>query len=101
MGNADRGPTAVNICRRMASEKGIEIDAESAGLMVDGGRQLTKEIADSADRIFVMEHYMKDLVIKDYSQNSEKITAFNIPDNYEKDDPELVSWLEEELARWV
>lgn len=97
LANMDRSVTAEKVCREMAQERGIEIKVESAGLDVEGGRQLTKEIAKSADRIFVMEGYMIKRVVEEYGQPVDKLCSLNIPDIYKRDDPELVQSLKEKL----
>jgi len=84
LGNMDRSPTADTVFREMAKKRGIEIKVESAGM-------------DNAYKIFVMESYMKNSLVEDYSQNPKKIFSLNIPDMYERNDPELVAWLKEKL----
>ena len=83
MENADRSPTAARIFREIAAERGLEIEVESAGLQAEGRRQLTKEMADSADKIFVMEQRMIRWVIEDYGQSRDKIVCLNVRDDYD------------------
>jgi len=53
--NVDRSPTAEAVCRRIATENGLHIEASSAGISHGAIRSVTKKMADLADRIFVME----------------------------------------------
>ena len=63
--------------------------------------RITREIADRADTIFVMESYMKTRIVRDYEQSPDRICSLNIPDWYNRDDPELVSWIKEKLGSLV
>lgn len=101
LANMERSPTGKRVFEELSKEKGIEVKVESAGLMPDLGRQVTKEIADNADVIFVMEPYMKIKLINTYSQNPEKIISLNIPDIYKRHDPELVNWLKRKLEDYL
>ncbi len=94
-GNADRSPTAARICREMANERGLELEVQSSGLKVEGGRQLTREMAESADKIFVMEDYMVREVVQDYCQAEEKIVCLNVRDDYDTAYPQERERLEQ------
>ncbi len=104
-GNTDRSPTAAKICNQIAKEKGLEIEVESAGLLTEGGRQLSKEIANSADRIFVMEERMIKWVVEEYFQPREKIVCLNVRDDYDTAHPKEKEKLErifrEKLPNYV
>lgn len=100
-GNLNRSPTAADVCRKMADEQNLEIDASSAGIAVYAENPMSKDLADSADIIFVMEDYMKALLEEYYGQNSEKIIVLNIPDMYARNAPELVEILEKEISRYL
>ena len=102
-GHADRSPTAKDVCKKMAEENGLELEVRSAGLEVDTGiGQLTRDIADWADRIFVMEQYMIEKLVDDYGQPLEKVVSLDIRDDiYEKNDPELKSILREKLGSLI
>ncbi len=95
--NMERSPTAEVVCRRIATENGLDIEASSAGISHGAYRPLTKRMADLADKIFVMEPNMEREMVEKYGQNPAKIVCLNIPDIYERDDPELVWTLEQKL----
>lgn len=95
--NVDRGPTAEAVCRRIAAENGLPIEAGSAGIAEGALRPVTKQMADWADRIFVMEPDMETEMIREYGQDSTKIVCLNVPDLYERDEPDLVRMLEQKL----
>ncbi len=75
----------------------MDIEASSAGMSRGAYRPVTKEIADLADRIFVMEQYMAAEMVEEYGQNAAKIVCLNIADIYERDELRLVSTLEQKL----
>jgi predicted protein tyrosine phosphatase len=89
--NVDRSPTAEAVCRRIAAENNLDIEASSAGMSRGAYRPVTKEMADLADTIFVMEPYMARQMVETYGQNPAKIVCLNIADIYERDDPQLVA----------
>ena len=95
--NADRSPTAEAVCRRMAVENGLDIEASSAGTSDRANRPVTKKIADLADKIFVMEPDMVGEMVEEYGQNPAKVVCLDIPDIYERDELELVRTLEQKL----
>jgi len=104
-GNLNRSPTAERVCRELAESKGLEIEVESAGLStltsLFSGRKLTKGTADAADKIFVMEEYMKRALVRKYSQPSKKIISLNIQDIYITDDPELINQLKRKITPYL
>ena len=95
--NMDRSPTAEAVCRRIARTNGLAIEASSAGVSRGANRPVTKEMADLADKILVMEPGMVTEMVEEHGQNSAKIICLDIPDIYERDEPELVRLLEEKL----
>ncbi len=95
--NVDRGPTAEAVCRRIAAENELHIEASSAGISKGAIRPVTKAMADLADRIFVMEPDMEREMIREYGQDPAKIVCLNVPDMYERDEPDLVRMLEQKL----
>jgi predicted protein tyrosine phosphatase len=99
--NMERSPTAEAVCRRIAAENGLDIQASSAGTSDGAYRPLTKRIADLADKIFVMEPHMVREMVEEFGQNPAKIICLDIPDMYERDDPELVRTLEQKLYEYM
>jgi predicted protein tyrosine phosphatase len=95
--NVDRSPTAEAVCRRIAAERGLDMEASSAGMSNGALRPVTKKIADLADKIFVMEPEMAIEMVEGYGQNPAKVICLNIPDIYERDEPRLVGMLEQKL----
>jgi len=80
--NENRSPTAEDVCRKMASANNLDINASSTGISKAANRPLTKEMADKADVIFVMEEDMKVELVQYYQQNPGKIVSLDIPDVY-------------------
>ncbi len=100
-GNMERSPTAEAVCRRIAAENGLEIEASSVGTSDKANRPVTKEIADLADKIFVMEPDMVGEMVEEYGQNPAKVICLDILDLYERDEPELVRTLEQGLYEYL
>jgi predicted protein tyrosine phosphatase len=97
----DRSPTAEAVCRRIAMENNLEIEASSAGTSHGATRPVTKKMADLADKIFVMEPDMVTEMMEEYGQNPAKILCLDIPDLYERNEPELVRTLEQRLYEYL
>ena len=99
--NVDRSPTAEAVCRSLAQENGLHIEASSAGMSRGAVRPVTKEMADLADTIFVMEPDMAIAMVEVYGQNPAKIVCLDVPDIYERDEPRLVWMLEQKLYEYL
>jgi len=99
--NQNRSPTAAEVFRTLAAQAGLAIEVSSAGLSPLADRPVTKELADRADLIFVMEDYMTQELETRYGQDPAKIVCLDIPDLYYRDDPLLVQFLNEALAPFV
>ena len=54
-----------------------------------------------ADKIFVMERGMVTTMLEKYRQNPAKVVCLDIPDIYERDEPELVWTLEQKLYEYM
>ena len=99
--NRNRSPTAAAVFRALAAQAGVAVEADSAGISPFSERPVTKELADSADLIFVMEDYMARELEATYGQDPVKIICLDIPDVYYRDDPLLVHLLKEALVPFV
>ena len=99
--NRNRSPTAEEVARVLADRNGLDIEVRSAGLSPFAEKPLTKEMADWADLIFVMEDYMARVLEATYGQDPRKIICLDIPDLYERGDPVLVYLLEEALQPYL
>jgi predicted protein tyrosine phosphatase len=99
--NIHRSKTAEDICRILAELNSLPITISSAAVCKESPRTVSKEMADRADVIFVMEEYMKVELEEDYEQDPSKIICLNIPDVYERGHPELVRILTNALSGFV
>ncbi len=99
--NVDRSPTAEAVCRRIAAENRLDIEASSAGMSNGAIRPVTKKMADLADKIFVMEPEMAAEMVEGYGQNPGKIVCLEILDLYKRNDPWLVAMLDEKIYRYL
>ena len=95
--NMDRSPTGEAVCSLMAHDNNLDIEASSAGVSEDADRPITKQMADLADKIFVMEPAMVTEMVEKYGQNPAKVVCLDISDIYWQNDPELVATLEQKL----
>ncbi len=96
--NVDRSKTAEDLCRRVAQRKDLPINAVSAGTSPAAKKPLTQGLADDADMIFVMEGWMKDLLVAKFGQPSGKIMCLNIPDEFRRGDVLLKRRLRDALS---
>lgn len=99
--NRNRSPTAAEVLRALAAQAGFTVEVDSAGISPFAERPVTKELADRADLIFVMEDYMARELETRFDQDPAKIVCLDIPDVYYRDDPLLVHLLKEALAPFV
>ncbi|MBI2499291.1 hypothetical protein HYV88_03560 [Candidatus Woesearchaeota archaeon] len=110
--NENRSLTAERIFRELLVKKWYKVSDDlnakrgrvvlSAGFRPDvGGRQVTKELGDCVDEIFVMSRWMIDELAEVYKQDVRKITTLDIPNAYRKDDPELISLLRLKLSEYL
>jgi predicted protein tyrosine phosphatase len=99
--NRNRSPTAADVARMLAAQASLDIEVRSAGLSPFSEKPLTKEMADWADLIFVMEDYMARELEAFYGQEPRKLVCLDIPDLYERGDPVLVYLLEEALKPYL
>ncbi len=96
--NRNRSPTAAAVFRALAAQAGLAVEVDSAGISPFSEKPVTKELADRADLIFVMEDYMARELETEFGQDPAKIVCLDIPDVYYRDDPLLVHLLKEALA---
>src|SRR3989338_7921324 len=98
--NFARSITAKHVLKRKAKEKNLEINVESAGLFTKEinrnlfekfiyysrrlfpRKEMTREKADLADIILVMNDYMAEKITEDYEQSRNKIVCLDIPRSY-------------------
>lgn len=94
-----RSPLAESWLSKFCMDNNIKAEISSAGLdtginhgrIIDNKRsiQLTKDLADKFDYLIAMEHWMREEIIKKYSQNKDKIICLNIPDLFYPGQKEL------------
>lgn len=100
---------AANLCRSPTAEHLTQqagYTAKSAGLYKQSIQPITNELCQWADKIIVMEQYMKDVLtgkikekgtLKTNPVEHTKITVLNIPDIYEYGNPTLIKRLKWKL----
>ncbi len=93
-GNMDRSPTAENLLK---GKEGFE--AMSAGTWIHARRRISESILDWADKIFVMEKEHKEAILRLKPDVENKIAVLDIPNDYLRNDPELVKALKTELSK--
>jgi predicted protein tyrosine phosphatase len=85
----------------LAAARKTPIECSSAGIDPLAKRPLTREVADRADRIFVMEQYMEETLVREFGQSHDKIICLDIPDIFDRHDPALTETLLEKLAEHI
>ena len=98
--NMHRSKTAEEVCREIAEQNNLEISVSSAGMSQASANSVSKELADKADVIFVMEDDMKTELEHRYKQNPGKIICLDIPDLYERGDLVLTRILQDALYEY-
>ena len=93
--NRLRSPTAETL---FSTFPGVE--ALSAGTDSSATTPLTPELIASVDVIFAMEKQHRDKIRKRYKVRPAdgRIFTLNIPDEYERDDPELIELLKSKVS---
>jgi len=91
-GNFDRSPTAENIYKNV---KGLEV--KSAGISVVAQKPISKELVEWADVIYAMEELHKRVIVTLDPSAKNKIMVLDIPDIYNRDQPELIKLLKQKL----
>ena|SRR5437588_12089791 len=74
-----------------------ELEVSSAGLDPAATRVLDQDVISAADVIFVMERHHRDTIRKRFPSVLEQrpVYLLDIPDEYERDQPELIALLKE------
>jgi predicted protein tyrosine phosphatase len=94
-GNLHRSPTAATL---YAATSGIK--ARSAGLSSLARVQLTEELLEWADVIFVMDRRLAKMLRRRFEPclDGKEVVCLDIPDDYQYMQPELLSLLAERLT---
>jgi predicted protein tyrosine phosphatase len=93
--NLMRSPTA----ERLVNESGKN-KAKSCGTYEGAKKVITQRLINWADLIFVMDVFQK-MFIKENFKCNKKIISLEIPDIYDKDNPELIKILKRELKEYL
>ena len=93
--NKLRSPTAEDVFRNYPG-----IEAKSAGTDANAPTPLTNELVAEADLIIVMENHHRERIRKKFKQRppDSRIVTLNIPDEYERGDPELIELLKAKVT---
>lgn len=95
-GNIDRSPTAEGMFKKRA-----DLEVMSAGTSLLARRRVTRQLVDWADKIFVMEQKHADRLESLEPGAQAKIVVLNIPDEYHRNDPELIRLLDERVIPYL
>jgi predicted protein tyrosine phosphatase len=95
--NQQRSPTAESLFRNHP-----RFEARSCGCSPLATAPCTADWIAWADLIFCMEdEHRRDLLARFPMARRKPIAVLDIPDRYERDDPNLVLLLQEALKKWV
>ncbi len=92
--NLQRSPTAEELFR----EKGYE--TKSVGIHPLAETQISQQALDWANKIYVMEEFQKQFLLKNFNISENKIMNLNISDIYERNSPELKKILEDKIKNY-
>ncbi len=99
----NRSPTAARVFAQMLESagqaRGFEIRYAGVDSLADV--LLTREVADWATEIYVMEEEHKIILRRMFGQPADKIKVLDIEDVYFRDDPVLVEILKSKLKEYV
>jgi len=98
----DRSPTAVDVARQIALERGLELEASSRGFKKfwDFPDSYLKSYFDLFDEVFVMDSEMQERVLRT-GYSAERVHCLDITDDYVRGDVHLVRELEFKLRDWI
>ncbi|GAB3917886.1 low molecular weight protein tyrosine phosphatase family protein [Mucilaginibacter boryungensis] len=94
--NQWRSPTAELLFRNHSVHQ-----ARSAGTSEQARIKINQKLLDWADVVFVMERRHRDILKQRFTVPSKKLIVFDIEDNYQFNDPELVAMLKEALEGYL
>ena len=79
------------------------IETKSAGINKDALNQLTSELLEWADIIFVFEKRQRNIIHKRFKEiySRKQIICLYIPDDYEYMEPTLIELLKEKLKPYI
>jgi len=100
--NLQRSPTAEELIN--SSPEFSSYQAKSAGTSFSAINQITKELINWADIIFIFnEKYEKHktILLKKFPEIKKPIINLDIPDIYFKNDPELINILKRKLKEYL
>ncbi|MGL6074864.1 MAG: low molecular weight protein tyrosine phosphatase family protein [Fimbriiglobus sp.] len=92
-GNLHRSPTAEEMYGHTPG-----IRAKSAGLSPMARVQVTQELLAWADVVFVMEVRLLKLLRKNFTIAKKQVVCLDIPDDFQRGQPELVAILTERIS---
>ena len=99
--NLQRSPTAERVYQELIKEKGLNQNVKSAGIDRDAVKVVTEDLISWADKIYVMENWHKEFIIKLDPFSKHKIKVLDISDSYFRDDERLIKILEEKLRKEI
>lgn len=96
--NRLRSPTAEEV---FGVDRGL--DVRSAGVAREASTQVSSELLEWADIVFVMERRQRNIIQKRYPEiyRRKRIVCLYIPDQFERMDPELIELLEQRVAPYL
>ncbi|WP_308364098.1 MULTISPECIES: phosphotyrosine protein phosphatase [unclassified Microbulbifer] len=79
------------------------VNALGAGVNPAAARTVSRDLIEWADRVFVMEAFHRELLLKKYPDllDDRRLVCLNIPDRFAYMDPELVELLESGVSEYL
>lgn len=98
LAHSQRSPTAEDLVNKSKKNS-----AKSCGLDAFSDIPVSIKLLRWADKVFVMESYMKQQLEErfPYERISRKVSVLDIPDTFERNDPQLIRILAEKLKEYL
>ncbi|MBI2670670.1 protein tyrosine phosphatase [Candidatus Woesearchaeota archaeon] len=97
--NVNRSVVAAEAFKELLKKHGINGQVKHAGVSELAKNRISKELIEWADKIFVMENFHKDFILKIAPEARNKIEVLGIEDLYGVNDPYLLKILKEKLQK--
>lgn len=99
--NVNRSVAASKVFETLLKKYKINGKVRNAGVSELARSKITKELIDWADKIYVMENFHKDILVKMQPNSKGKIEVLGIQDLYGVNDPNLINILKRKLLEEI
>ena len=97
--NINRSVTAAKIFSELLKKYKIKGNVKDAGVSETAKNRISKELINWADKIYVMENFHKDIIVKIEPNAKDKTEILGIQDLYGINDSNLIRILKQKLDK--